>query len=182
MADYRALERETDRKHEYYDGEIFAMTGGSAKHAALASAVTLQLGPQLQGKACQVYSSDLGVRSLATGLATYADVTVICGPLETDPEDEDTVVNPTILVEVTSPTSEKRDRGDKLEHYKTIPALRAVVVVSHREKLVEVHARRVDEWVLHSAASGKILVPAIDCMLDIDALYSAVEASTRKGA
>src|SRR5688572_5973263 len=120
MAEYRAFERETDRKHEYFDGEIYAMTGGSPTHALLGATVGYQLSRQLDGKPCRVYSSDLGVRALATGLATYADVTVVCGPVELDPEDADTVTNPTVLVAVTSPTSEKRDRGDKLEHYKTI--------------------------------------------------------------
>lgn len=175
MADYRALERETDRKYEYFDGEIFAMTGGSPLHAALAAAVALQLGPQLEGKPCRVYSSDLGVRALATGLATYADVTVVCGPLETDPQDADTVVNPTVLIEITSPTSERRDRGDKLEHYKTIPSLRAILVVSHRERLVEMHARMRGGWQMEAATSGPLNIPGIDCRLDVDALYNCVE-------
>ena len=181
MAEYRALERETDRKHEYFDGEIYAMTGGSPMHAQLGATVAYQLSRQLEGKPCRVYSSDLGVRALATGLATYTDVTVVRGPLELDPEDADTVTNPTVLVEVTSPTSEKRDRGDKLEHYKTIPSLRAVVVVSHRERRVEVHGRTDAHgrtgaaWVMQAATGGAIFVPGIDCSLDVDELYAATE-------
>jgi Uma2 family endonuclease len=176
FTDYLHFERNSEEKHEYYDGEIFAMGGGTVRHAALGSEVTAQLANQLKGKSCYVCSSDLRVRA-PTGLATYADVTVICGPAVLDPEDnEETVTNPTVVVEVTSPTSEKRDRGKKLEHYKAIRSLSGVVVVLHRERLVEVHARHGTGWTMQSASEGTIAVPGIEAVLDVDALYAPAEA------
>jgi Uma2 family endonuclease len=176
FADYLVFERNSEGKHEYFDGEIYAMGGGTVGHAILGAAVSAQLSRQLEGKPCRVYSSDLRVRALATGLATYADVTVICGLPELDPEDnEETVINPTVVVEVTSPTSEKRDRGKKLEHYKLIPSLRAVVIVSHRERLIEVHWLASEGWAVTSATEGAIGVPGIDATLDVGALYAAAE-------
>lgn len=180
FAEYLEYEERSEEKHEYFDGEIYAMAGGTPEHAALGAEVGGQLRDQLRDAPCRVYSSDLLVRSKATGLATYADATVICGRPEIDPEDSkgDTVVlNPTVLVEVTSPSSEKRDRSAKLEHYKSIPSLRAAVVVLQSERLVEVHVREGKGWAVHSASSGIIDVTASPVLrIDIDALYAAAEA------
>lgn len=184
MADYRRIERQTGRKHEYFEGEVYAMTGGSPAHARLAAKCSFQFESQLQGSECRVYSSDLGVRSLATGLATYADVTVVCGKPELDPEDENTVVNPKVLVEVTSPTSEKRDRNDKLDHYRSIPSVASVVIVSHREPRVIVEWRgedgawRVREYTEGLARVAEGLWPGrcgpLALTLDVAALYAGV--------
>ena len=171
MADYRQIERETGRRFEFFQGEVYAMTGGSPEHARLIANLIVQLGRQLQGSSCTVFSSDLGVWLLETGLATYADVTVVCGPLRFDPEDENAVVNPIVLVEVTSPSSEKRDRGEKLEHYVTIPSLKMVVVVSHRERLVEVYHRSGIRLMLATYREGQVLLSAIACSLDVEELY-----------
>lgn len=184
MADYRAHERSTGRKHEYFDGEIYAMTGGSPLHALLGARVSHQLALQLHGSSCRVYSSDLGVRCLATGLATYADVTVVCGDVELDPEDADTVINPALLVEVTSPTSEQRDRGEKLAHYMRIPSLHTVVLVSHRQRYVEVYERESDGagnpspsrlfQVNCEPRRGRLAlnwIRGVDCELDLGELY-----------
>ena len=100
--EYLAHEEASNVKHEYLDGEIFAMAGGTPAHAELSVAVASTLRAQLEGKRCRVFSSDLRVRVAATGLATYPDVTVICGPLERDEESRETILNPTVLVEVLS--------------------------------------------------------------------------------
>jgi Uma2 family endonuclease len=188
FAEYLDFLERSEGKFEYFDGEIYAMGdfaggisamgGGTAAHAALGAEVVLQLGIQLKGSPCRVYSSDLLVRAKATGLATYADITIVCGRLEFDPEDPKprTVTNPTVVVEVASPTSEKRDRAEKLEHYKTIPSLRAAVVVLQSQRLVEVHLREGKGWVMRSASSGIIdITPSPVLALDIDALYAAAE-------
>jgi Uma2 family endonuclease len=114
--EYVRLEEDSDIKHEFLEGRVWAMSGGTPAHAAIAANVTILLGNALRGKAYQAYSSDLRVRAQATGLGTYPDVTVVCGHLELDPEDpkKHTVTNPQVLVEVLSPSTEDYDRGEKL--------------------------------------------------------------------
>ena len=112
------------------------MAGGTPTHAMLAVSVSSMLHQALRGGACRVYSSDLRVRVLATGLATYPDTTVVWGELEVDPENRDTAVNPTVVVEVLSDSTEKYDRGIKLQHYRQIPSLGAVVLVWQREQRI----------------------------------------------
>src|SRR5262249_35971657 len=130
-SEYLELEEASNTKHEFLDGEIYAMAGGSPDHASLAAAVTTALLNQLRDKPCRVFSSDLRVRVLATGLATYPDITVVCGTLERDPESEVTVVNPVVLVEVLSKRTETYDRGEKFDHYRHIPSLKEYVLVAH---------------------------------------------------
>src|SRR5215831_14711660 len=140
-AEYIALERSSNVKHEYLDGRIYAMSGGSREHAAIAVNVSTLLNVALRGKPCAVHSPNLRIRVLDSGLETYPDVSVICGKPEIDPDDKHAVTNPVVLVEVTSPSTEAYDRGEKLEHYKRIASLREIVLVSHREKLVEIIRR-----------------------------------------
>lgn len=121
-AEYLVHESTSNVKHEYPDGDISARLGGSPEHTALAVAVASSLRTQLEGKRCRVFSSDLRVRVLASGLATYPDVSVVCGPLERDTEGRETVLNPTVLVEVLSGSTERYDRGEKFEHYQKIPS------------------------------------------------------------
>jgi Uma2 family endonuclease len=134
FAEYVALEEATTGKHEYVGGQIYAMAGGTPEHSALAVSIATQLANQVRGGRCRVHSSDLRVRVVETGLATYPDVTVVCGAWERDPENAQTVVNPAVLVEVLSPSTEAYDRGEKLEHYKRISSLRAVVLVAHERR------------------------------------------------
>ena len=101
-AEYRRFEEATDAKHEYVDGEILAMAGGTPEHAALAAAVIAEVSRQLAGGPCTAFTSDLRIRVRATGLATYPDAAVICGEVERDPQDPNAAVNPIVLVEVLS--------------------------------------------------------------------------------
>jgi Uma2 family endonuclease len=120
-----------------------------------------------------VFSSDLRVRVLATGLATYPDVTVVCGPLERDPESRTTVVNPTVVIEVTSDGTEDYDRGEKLDHYKQISSLRECVIASHRRPLLDLWRREPDgSWSHRAAAEGQVLrLESLGCQLGPDDLY-----------
>jgi Uma2 family endonuclease len=176
--EYLAHEAASNVKHEYIDGQIYAMAGGTPSHAALASAVSGQLYGQLRGGPCRAYSSDLRVRVLATGLATYPDVTIVGGPREVDPEDENTVTNPTLVVEVLSPSTEEYDRSEKLEHYRRIPALRQVVLVSHDERRLEVWTRGDgDAWTRAAARDGDVVdLGAIGARLDVREVYEASAA------
>jgi Uma2 family endonuclease len=116
------------------------MAGGSREHAAIAANVVALLTIALRGQSCQVHTSDLRIRVAATGLATYPDVSVICGRADLDPDDRlgHTVVNPIVVVEVLSPSTEKYDRTEKLAQYRQIEALREIVLVDHAAPLVDV--------------------------------------------
>lgn len=170
---YLGRERETGLKHEWLDGQIFAMAGGSPEHARLIADVTYALRAPLDPRRCRVYASELKVRVLATGLATYPDVTVVCGPLELDPEDSLAVVNPTVIVEVLSPTTEAYDRGEKWAHYRRIPSLQAYVLVEQLRPRIEVYARADADAFLHRMAGPGESLP-LTCLgqsLAVDALH-----------
>jgi Uma2 family endonuclease len=170
--DYLALEEASNVKHEYFAGEIYAMAGGTPEHAALAAAVGGTLFAQLEGSDCRVFSSDLRVRVLATGLATYPDVTVVCGDLEHDPENPATITNPTLIVEILSPSTEAYDRGEKLEHYRQIPSLRECVLVAHDRRRIEVWRREADDGWSHAVAeAGTVDLASIGCRLEVESLY-----------
>ena len=173
--EYLALESASNVKHEYLDGQIYAMAGGTPQHAALQGAVPGLLFPQLRSGNCRALGSDLRIRVLATGLATYPDVTVVCGPRELDPEDRNSVTNPTLLVEVLSQSTEDYDRGEKFAHYKRIPSLRQYVLVSPDERRVEVWTRAADgAWTSVVSGDGdKADLGSIGARLDVRELYEA---------
>jgi Uma2 family endonuclease len=171
--EYRRFEESTDAKHEYIDGEILAMAGGTPEHAALAAAVIAELSRQLAGGPCTTFSSDLRVRVRATGLATYPDATVICGDLERDPEDPHAALNPSVLVEILSDSTAAYDAGEKFAHYRQIPRLREYVLVSHQERRLEVRRRDPDgAWQAFEASHGDaVQLASIGAVLSVDAVY-----------
>ncbi len=170
--EYLAFERSANVRHEFFDGEIYAMAGGTPTHAAICANVISIFNFQLRGKGCQAFTSDLRIRVLETGLATYPDVTVVCGQREIDSEDRNTVTNPRVLVEVLSPSSAAYDRGEKLEHYKRISSLREVLLVAHDERLIEVWRRGEDgAWSRREARSGNLTLTSVPCTLAVDEVY-----------
>lgn len=174
--DYVSLEEESSTRHEFLAGEIVAMAGRTPEHAAMAAEVLGQLREQIRGDKCRVFTSDLGVRVKATGLSTYPDACVVCGPTERDPDKKTNVTNPRVIVEVTSDSTEHYDRGEKVTHYKQIPSLEAIIIVSHREPRVDVWSRSGDSpaWSCRSFAAGESApIPALDCELDVDAIWRA---------
>jgi Uma2 family endonuclease len=172
-AEYLGLEASSNVKHEFLGGQIYAMAGGTPEHAALAAAAIGLLFGQLRGGACRAYDSDLRVRT-PSGLATYPDVTVICGPSERHETDPQAVTNPTLIIEVLSRSTEEYDAGDKFEHYKSLATLRQYVLVSHRERSVEVWTRGDDAaWRRAVVREGEIAELVIDAQLDVRALYEA---------
>lgn len=139
--EYLAHEREAATKHEFLRGDVFAMAGGTPEHAALTAALAGELRNALKGKPCRVYSSDLRVRVVATDLATYPDVTVICEKLQVASDDPHAATNPVLVAEVLSDSSEAYDRGEKAAHYRRIPALREYALVSQRSRRIEVYRK-----------------------------------------
>jgi Uma2 family endonuclease len=170
--EYLGFEASSNVKHEFLDGQIYAMAGGTPEHAALAAAVITLLGPQLRGGESRPYNSDLRVRT-PTGLTTYPDVTVIYGPREIDGIDSLAITNPTLIVEVLSRSTEEYDSGDKFEHYKTFPSLREYVLVSHRERSVEVRMREEDGWRTIVVHEGGMVELSPGARLDVRELYDA---------
>jgi Uma2 family endonuclease len=172
-AEYEELEEHSPIKHEFLGGRIYAMAGRVPEHAALSMTVGAVLTNAVQGSRCRAFSSDLMVRVSPTGLSTYPDVSVVCGPRELDPESKHAVNNPALLVEVTSRSSEEYDRGEKFEHYKQMPSLREYVLVSHHEPSIEVRRREADgRWTTHVARAGeRIELATVACTLDVSAIY-----------
>lgn len=176
FADYLGLEASSNVKHEYLDGQIYGMAGGTPEHAALTAAVSGLLFAQLRTGRCRAHNADLRVRVLETGLATYPDVTIVCGPRTLDPEDQNAVTNPTLIVEVLSRSTEEYDRGDKFEHYKRIPSLQQYVLVASRERQIEVWSRRADGWEKAIARPGDIAaLSSIGAELNVTELYEAAD-------
>ncbi|MCG8423138.1 MAG: Uma2 family endonuclease [Proteobacteria bacterium] len=174
-SDYVALERESPTKHEFLDGEIYAMAGGSEDHSALAAEILRALGNAIGDRPCRVHTSDLRIYVEAVGLATFPDGAVICGQLQQHgPSPEATALNPIVLVEVTSDSSEEYDTGAKREYYQTIPTLRDYAVVSHRERRITVYRRITggDDWTTQVAiAGGRVQVASLAADLDVDTIY-----------
>jgi Uma2 family endonuclease len=172
--EYLELEERSQAKHEYLDGLVWAMAGGSPDHAAIAANVIGLLSAALRDRPCRVFTSDLRVRVQATGLGTYPDVTVVCGPLKTDPDDPNahTVINPSVVFEVLSKSTEQYDRGEKLGHYQRIESLAAIVLLAHDERRAEVWRRDGERWTLDVAhAGGSVSLPALGCSLALDDVY-----------
>jgi Uma2 family endonuclease len=172
-AEYLALEDESSIRHEYLDGEIYAMAGGTPDHAALAAAAIRILGSSLQ-PGCRVFTSDLRVRIAASGLSTYPDGAVVCGRTLRAADDQIAVVNPVLLVEVTSASTEAYDRGEKLRHYQQLASVQEVLIVSHREPRVTlVRRQEQDQWTSDDYRGGQsVPVRALVRGLAVDDLYS----------
>ncbi len=169
--EYLALEEESSVRHEYLDGEIYAMAGGSPDHAALAAALISAIRSQLR-PGCRMFTSDLRVRIPATGLSTYPDAAVVCGRTQRAADDALAVVNPVLLVEITSPSTEDYDRNEKLRHYKNLPSLREVLIASHREPHLTLHRREESGWSVSVAERGGALtIESLAVRVDVDEVY-----------
>ena len=156
IEDYLRLESDAVEKHEYRNGEIVAMAGGSPQHSLIIANLIRETGNRLKGKPCRVYDSNLRVRVSPTGLYTYPDLLVICGEPQFDPRDtrRTTVINPRTIVEVLSPSTEAYDRGDKFRQYLRIDSLREYVLVSQARPFVESFYLQADGTWLFAPVSG----------------------------
>jgi Uma2 family endonuclease len=179
VEEYLALEEASDVRHELYDGVMYGMAGGSRTHAALASRTGQLLGQGVDALkcGCTVYSSDLRV-SLAEGAMMYPDVTIACPPVEAPAHDPEAVANPTVVVEVLSPSTAGWDMGGKFELYRAFPSLRHYIVVSsdawhvhHRERIGDGIWRYTDH-----GPGGVLFLTALGVTLEVDALYAPLLA------
>jgi Uma2 family endonuclease len=175
--EYLEIEREAETRSEYLDGEMFAMTGGSYFHNVILGNLVGELRQKLKGRSCTVCPNDQRVRVPETGLYTYPDIVVICGDPLFEDEAVDTLLNPLLIVEVLSPTTEAYDRGKKFEGYRTIPTLAEYVLVSQHKPLVEQYLRQDDQHWLLTATSGRersISLASIQCELGLAEIYDKV--------
>jgi len=177
-AEYLRLERAAEFKSEFFDGEMFAMAGGTRAHSLISMNLGGELRSRLKDTPCVTYNTDLRIKSESTGLYTYLDVSVVCGEQRFLDDEEDTLLNPTLVVEVLSDSTEAYDRGKKFEHYRQIPSLREYVLVSQREPRVEQFTRQKDgTWTLKEAVGldGEIQLVSVGVMLHLSEVFAKVQ-------
>ena len=171
--EYLAYERDSGMKHEYENGDILGMAGGSRRHNALASRVSAAL-ENARKPTCVAFQSDQRIRVLATGKATYPDASMVCGAIHGDPADPSgaTITNPMLIIEVLSPSTEHDDRGSKWQHYQLIPSLQEYVLVSQSHRRVERYRRLPSgDWEFHDATEGIVHLLS-GAALDVNQLYT----------
>ncbi len=177
VQDYLQRERQATFKSEFFQGEIFAMAGGSASHSLIAANFVRESGNALKDKPCAVFSSDLRVRVEPTGLYTYPDATIVCGELKFDDDQRDTVVNPTVIVEVLSDATEKYDRGRKANHYRQISTLKELVLVAQDQPHIERFTRQANgDWLFHEEKelTARFELPSLGISVALAELYRNV--------
>ena len=179
--EYLALERKAERKSEYFNGEIFAMSGASPQHVLIVTNVVAELRGQLKTRPCTVYSTDLRLKVSAAGLYTYPDVIVVCGEPQFDDDHKDTLLNPTLIVEVLSESTKDYDRGGKFEQYRMIESFVEYVLIAQDKPHVEHFVRQADNrWLLSETNRMKdtIELTSIACNLILTEVYDKVELPT----
>lgn len=176
-AEYLEEERKALNKSEYYKGEIFSMAGASKYHNKITASVIIALGSHLSVKGCSIFPSDLRVHNNENTLYTYPDVTVVCGEEKYLDDESDTLLNPTVLIEVLSPSTEEYDRGTKFKLYRSIPSLKNYIMISSTEFAAEIYTRtEKDEWIFQTARGedSALHINAIDYSLSLKDIYAQV--------
>jgi len=175
--EYLYREKDAEFRSEYFRGEMFAMAGASANHNLIVLNTGASLREQLKKKPCRVYPSDLKLRIETTGLYTYPDLSVVCGEPQLETNGGDVLLNPMVLVEILSDSTEAYDRGKKFEHYRTILSLKHYVLIAQDRHSIDCFSRQPDGcWVLTSCQEldGKVELEAIDSHLAASEVYDKV--------
>jgi Uma2 family endonuclease len=176
--DYLAAERQAEVRHEYVDGQLFSMVGASENHNIIVANLTTLLLTQMKGRPCLVYASDMKVRIDAENACKYPDITAVCGDRKFLDERRDVLLNPTLIIEVLSTSTEAYDRGEKFALYRRLPSLNEYVLVSQDRKRVELFTKQADGgWLLteYNNDDENILLSSIDCVLILRDVYDKVE-------
>ncbi|MDP2311664.1 MAG: Uma2 family endonuclease [Pseudomonadota bacterium] len=175
-AEYLAFDASHEGRHEFINGELVSMAGGTEAHALATMNVGGWLRGALRGSSCRVYSSDLRVHLDETGLYAYPDVTVVCGASDLTTTNPPSVLNPRVIVEVLSGSTEAHDRGAKAAHYRQRASVEAIVFVSTETRRVEVLTRAADgTWILQEATSGEVPIPPLHIALPVDEVYAGFD-------
>jgi Uma2 family endonuclease len=178
--EYYRLERAADCKSDYYDGEIFNMSGGTSRHSLICANLVGELSRKLKGRQPTTYDSNLRLGVMSNGLRCYPDASVYCDQLQYDPEDDgiETATNPTVLIEVLSKSTEAYDRGFKSRSYRTIEPLKGYALVSQTTPFVETYTRQSDgSWQLRESAGPEKVVSLAPIGIEISLaeIYDRVE-------
>ena len=173
---YLEWERKAETKSEYVNGQIYAMAGVSRQHDSIASNIGAELRFHLKGRPCESHTSDMRVQVEDTGKYAYPDVSVVCGEAQFEDEEVDTLLNPIILFEILSPSTEAYDRGGKFAHYRRIPTLQEYVMVAQNQPLVEHYARQGEKWTLteYRGFEATLELPSIQCRIPLTEIYDKV--------
>ena len=178
VEEYLELERTSETRHEYLDGEVFEMVGARENHTLIIGNLVAVLHPQLRRPLCRLYQIDMRVKVSATGLYPYPDVVVRCGTPEFEGSGRATLLNPTLIIEVLTPSTEAYDRGDKFRHYRAIPTLQEYVLISQNNPRIERYLRQNDNTWLFTDATGldaELELPSIGCTLPLARVYKQVD-------
>ena len=175
--EYLALERKADTKHEYLRGEIIAMSGASFAHNIITANITTALNNQLSESDCIVVASDMRVRTHPEASYLYPDVLVVCDQPRFEDSTFDILLNPSVLVEVLSPSTETYDRGEKFKHYQQLTSLQEYLLVSQEEVCIELYRRQETRWKLIEFRSLEdvLSLASIDCALTLSDIYNRIE-------
>ncbi len=174
---YLALERQASYKSEYVNGGIFAMAGASREHNQIAFNIAGELHGQLKNRPCLAYVNDMRVKVSATGLYTYPDVAAMCGEPQFEDEQMDTLLNPSVIIEILSPSTEAYDRGDKFAHYRRLPSLMEYVLIAQDKVRVEHYIRQDRRWVLTEldGLDDRLGLVSIQCEIPLREIYAKVD-------
>ena len=174
--DYLELERASPIRHEYADGEIFAMSGGTIEHSSVAANILRELGNALQGRGCRALTSDMRINIPATGRYVYPDGSIVCARPQFVDAHRDTLVNPRVIIEVLSDSTEAYDRGDKFAQYRSVASIEEYVLASQKEPRIEVFTRHPDgSWMLRVAGPGeRVALRSLECAVEVDSVYRDV--------
>ena len=174
--EYLALERKAHCKSEYLNGHIIAMAGASSKHNLIVGDIFYGLYPELRRRGCLVYTNDMRVRPNPRDSYFYPDVVVVCGEPQFEDEAFDTLLNPIVIVEVLSPSTEAYDRGEKFRRYQQLASLKEYVLVSQDKVWVEHHRRHGAQWILshYRSLEEELLLPSIGCEVPLHDIYARV--------
>ncbi|MFN7948013.1 MAG: Uma2 family endonuclease [Blastocatellia bacterium] len=182
--EYLAFERASETKHEYLDGQIYAMAGASPLHNQICFNVTVAIGSRLRGTSCYGYTSDQKVRTDPLDLFSYPDLTIVCGEPRYHDEQNDVILNPGVIIEVLSPTTESYDRGEKFAHYRQTKSLTDYILIAQDRPGVEHYSRQKGkrQWLFDSATemSAEITIDSIKCRLKLADIYDPVVFPPRK--
>ena len=176
--EYLAAERLSESRSEYLDGVVCPMTGASANHVQIVGNLTVELGTQLRARNCRFYPIDMKVRLPDSRKFFYPDVTVVCGELQFHDKRRDIILNPVLIFEVLSKSTEAFDRGAKFQAYQTIDSLKEYVLVAQDKPFVEQFVRQADgKWTYTSVAGleGSLSLPSVECTLNLNAVYDKVD-------
>jgi Uma2 family endonuclease len=174
--EYLTRERSATYKSEFHDGQIYAMTGASRKHNLVSGNIYRELSAQLKRRPCEAYVNDMRVKAVKAHNYYYPDIAVVCGTPQFEDAQLDTLLNPTVLIEVLSPSTEAYDRGGKFAHYRKITTLREYLLVAQDQSSIERYMRQGDVWILTEAVGLDASMPleSIDCILSLREVYDKV--------